>query len=448
MRLLTARMLADCGIGTDSVVLAGLSGGADSVFLLLSLCMAREAGEITNVAAAHLNHGIRGVDADTDEAFCRALCKRLDVPFFAEHADVPSLAKERGMTLEAAARAVRYDFLHRAKQQAGADCIAVAHHRDDQAETVLLHLLRGSALRGLCGMKARTGDIARPMLKLSRGQIEAALAEWKEPYRIDATNHEMDAERNKIRWTLLPELARFNPAIAETLCRMADSICQDEAYLEKLSIEALDKAARHGGYDRKQLAKLPLPLKTRAVRRILEADNPDLSAADIRRVCDLLEAQTGKRIELGGARSAWVDAETVRTGIWRENEFCLSFLPGETVTLPGGTLQTEIVTAWRRPEDPFELFLELDQLPETLEIRTRRTGDRFFPLGAPGVRKLSDYLTDRKVPLQARDMPLLCSGSEVLAVIGHTICEKGRITANTSRILHMYYTEEKLHGER
>lgn len=448
MRLLTARMLADCGIGADSVVLVGLSGGADSVFLLLSLCMAREAGEISGVAAAHLNHGIRGADADGDEAFCRALCQRCAIPFLVEHADVPAFAKEHGMTLEAAARAVRYDFLHRAKQTAGAHCIAVAHHRDDQAETVLLHLLRGSALRGLCGMKARTGDIVRPMLKLSRSQIEAALAEWNEPYCIDATNCQMDAERNKIRWTLLPELAKFNPAISQTLCRMGDLLSQDEAYLEKLSIEALDKAARNGGYDRKQLAKLPLPLKTRAVRRILEADDPNLSAADIRRVSDLLEAQTGKRIELGGARSAWVDAETVRTGIWRENEFCLPFSPGETVTLPGGTLKSEIVTTWQRPKDPFELFLDLDQLPQALEIRTRRAGDRFFPLGAPGTRKLSDYLVDRKVPLQARDMPLLCSGNEVFAVMGHTICEKGRITANTSRILHMYYTEEKLHGER
>ncbi len=152
MNVLRDEMLSACGLKPSDGVLIALSGGADSVALLLESFRWKGENKIAVVAAAHFHHGIRGVEADRDAAFCRDLCNRLAIPYYEGRADIPSLAKEKGLSLETAAREERYRFLRKTKEAAGLSCIATAHHRDDQAETLLLHLIRGSGLEGLCGM--------------------------------------------------------------------------------------------------------------------------------------------------------------------------------------------------------------------------------------------------------------------------------------------------------
>jgi len=441
-RLLQADALSVCGIRPEDRILVAFSGGADSTALLLSMMELLAEGKIAGLCAAHLDHGIRGEAAEADRDWCERFCKERGVAFYAGRADAPGKAKSAGMTLEEAARVLRYEFLERARVQSGADCVAVAHHRDDQAETVLLHLLRGCGTTGLCGMKRRSGTIARPLLDVSRVEIEAYLTERGVEYRMDETNAVCDALRNRVRNELLPRLAAYQPRAAEALCRTAALCAIDEAYLEERAREAERDVRLDGGFDRKALAALPQAIGSRIVRSALMALRGDVTEADVRRVLALCGAQTGTCIELAGGFSAWADAKALHVGVYPaaldyEVPFCRF---GETVT-PAGTIVSERVPAYRTPRDGFEAFLSLDALPDDLVVRTRRPGDRFFPLGAPGERKLSDVLTDRKIPRERRDLALLCSGNEVYYAIGLTVSERVRVSPETREILHVTLAE-------
>ena len=437
-RLIGENELAACGCNPTDLVLVALSGGADSTALLLSMHRLLIEGKIRGLFAAHLNHGIRGETALRDQRFCEALCERLSVPLTAETADVPAYAKERGQSPEQAAREVRYDFLSRAKAGFGAGVIATAHHRDDQAETFLLNLIRGSGTTGLGGMKPRNGSIIRPMLRVGRDEILAFLAESGEAYCEDETNAENFATRNRIRNELLPMLRAINPAIAQTLTKTAELLDQDEALLGQLAKEAEEKVARGDGLDRAALDKLPPPIASRIVRKRLFQSIGSVSEADIRRVLALKSARTGTMIELSGGTSAWIDAEALYVGAYPETlDFAVPFvIDGETAT-PRGTWHSERADTWRMPKDGFEAFLDLGKLPDGLFVRTRRDGDRFYPLGAPGEKKLSDVLTDKKIAKERRDIPLLCAGNQVYFACGLTISEHAKVTQETREILHI-----------
>lgn len=440
--------LDECGILPRHAVLAALSGGADSVVLLHLLCAARREGRIARVAAAHLHHGLRGAAADEDAAFCAELCRRWDVPFLMGRADVRAAADERGLSLEAAAREERYAFLRDAAHRLGADCVATGHHMDDQAETVLLHLLRGSGLAGLCGMRPRTGDIARPLLAERRAGIEAYAVENGLTWRTDLTNDSPDMLRNRVRHELLPLLVSLNPAAVERLASTAQLLRQDEAFLSSLAAGALGEAAADGGgYGRAALLALDGSVRSRALKRLLLAAQPDgVQRRDVERLDALLTAQTGTRIELRGGRAAWVDSRALHVGLPPQRAAFEAPLavPGVTRTPAGAFLAHE--DGVTRPQSAREACIDLDALPPDALVRTRRPGDRFRPLGAPGARRLSDVMTDRKLPRFERDIPLLCSGGEVLWMPGYTIAERLRITPQTKRILHIIYEEDGSNG--
>lgn len=437
-RLVGEKELAACECSPKESVLVALSGGADSTALLLSLNDIFCEGKIGGLFAAHLNHGIRGESALRDQQFCAALCERLSIPFYTETVDVPGFAKERGKSLELAARELRYAFLERARIRFQADVIATAHHQDDQAETLLLHLIRGSGLTGLCGMQPRNGVIIRPLLRVSRDEIVTFLHELDETYCEDETNAETAAMRNRIRHEIMPQLAQINPSIAQTLGKTAELIAQDEALLTSLAEEAEAVISFGDGLDRKALCELEEPIASRIVRKRIYECCGQVSQADIRRVLALLSAQTGTEIELHGRVSAWTDAQVLRIGEHPDTaEYEVLFVPeGETIT-PRGTFFSEHVTSWKRPEDGYEAYLDLEKLPEDLVVRSRREGDRFYPLGAPGERKLSDVLTDKKIAREMRDMPLLCHESQVYYAAGLTISEHAKVTPDTREILHI-----------
>jgi tRNA(Ile)-lysidine synthase len=333
---------------------------------------------------------------------------------------------------------VRYDFLERARSSFGADVIATAHHRDDQAETLLLNLIHGSGTTGLSGMKPRNGRIIRPMLKISREEILAFLAETNEDYCEDETNAENTATRNRIRNELLPVLKTYNPAIAQTLCKTAELLAQDEAYLSLLADEAEQTISTGDGWNREQLAALPLPIASRIVRRRLLSLIGKVGEADIRRVLELASARTGTVIELPDGLSAWTDAQTLFAGTYPDVvQYEVPFvIGGETIT-PRGRLISEFTDSWHVPSDASEAFLDWEKLPKNLVVRSRQAGDRFYPLGAPGERKLSDVLTDKKIPKEKRDLPLLCAGNEVFFACGLTVSERAKVTPDTREILHI-----------
>ncbi len=440
-RLVTMEALAACGLDGTSRVLAAFSGGADSTALLTALHELQKEGSIGTLLAAHLNHGIRGETAERDMRFCRTLCETLGVEFVAERADVPAFAKRTGMTLEQAARECRYAFLERVRQSYGADCVATAHHAGDQAETVLMHLVRGSGTQGLSGMRMRTGTIVRPLLGVSREEILAYLDECGQDYCEDETNFVNDAFRNRVRNELIPYLKGYNPNVVEALNKTAAFCGEDEDLLSDLAAEAEARMLRGAGLDRRRLGEQPPPLKARIVKKRLTALCGDVSEADVRRILALCGAKTGTRIELKYGLNAWTDAWTLYIGAYpAEKAFEVPFRrTGKTVT-PAGTLVSERAERYRAPVNGFEAYLDENALPENLVVRTRRGGDRFFPIGAPGAKKLKDVLIDKKVPRHRRGMPLLCAGSEVYYAVGLTVSERAKVRPDTKTILHITFT--------
>lgn len=422
--------------------LVGVSGGADSVALLRALSELADEFSFT-LAAAHFHHGIRGEEADGDEAFVRRLCEEWGIPLYCGRADVPALAKERKMTLEQAAREARYAFLEQTRTQCGADVIAVAHHMQDQAESVLLHLIRGSGLAGLCGMRIRSGHIVRPLLAAERADVLQFLAERGIPYRTDSTNEQRDCARNRLRLDVMPYLlehlnARADRAIASS----AELLQQDEDFLMRLAADALEKAKTQEGYLCSALLQEPVPIRMRAFRLMLAAHgiHSDIERKHLESLSALLSARTGAALSLPGIEAS------VSYGILSLGRpipaasFCMPLrIPGDTVT-PAGTFRAmEVVGCAGFSSDRMVGCLDMDKLPAELTVRSRKNGDRFHPAGAPGSRKLKEYLIDRKVPRSRRGVPLLCSGDSVLFLPGHGVAQQVRITEDTVRALWITY---------
>lgn len=443
MSLISGKTLAACGICASDTVLVGLSGGADSVALLLTMLDAAHAGALGGVTAAHLHHGIRGEEADRDASFSAMLAKRLGVRIILGRADVPALAEKTGRSIETAARDARYAFLRRAAREAGASCIAVAHHMDDQAETVLMRLLRGSGLTGLCGMWMRSGDLIRPLLNVRRSEIEAFLWERGQAYCTDSTNADTEMFRNRVRQELLPLLTELNPQAVPGIASTAALLQQDETYLDSEAAQALEQAAVSGGWKREKLLALAEPVRARALKRILfAAQRGDVERSDVRRVSELLGKPSGTRIEIKRGGHAWVTADALFVGRYPESPafetpFCRT---GATPT-PLGTFYASEADGRPASIGKNEAYLDAACVPESALIRARRNGDRFTPLGAPGEKSLSDFFTDRKALPEERRVPILCDGKNVLFVPGFTIAESVRVTPKTEHILHIVFEE-------
>ncbi len=430
-------------------VLVGVSGGMDSVALLWLLAGLRAELGI-RLTAAHFHHGIRA-EADGDEAFVRALCGRLDVPLTVSRADVPALAAAESLSLEVAARQARHAFFRRAMAETGSTRLALAHHRDDQAETVLLRLLRGAGAAGLAAMApVEANGIVRPFLCVGRAEIAAWCAGQALNWREDATNADQTIPRNWVRHTLLPLLGQhLNPAAAETLCRTADLLRQDDRALEDRAAAAL--AGLVLGPAEASLPVVTLvgeapAVRGRMLRRMAAAVGltQDLGQERVAAMEGLLApGKGGRRVELphGVVALREGDRLTVLTALPDTRDILPVPLrwPGDT-PVPGFVLRCTLLPA--RPRDltsgaPEALLLDADRLPADAVVRSRLPGDRFHPLGASGHRKWQDVLVDRAVPRRLRARPLIAVGDEVLAAPGVGLCEALRITQTTTRVLRV-----------
>lgn len=278
-------------------VCVALSGGADSVSLIIALHeLCNRLG--SELSACHLNHGLRGEESDRDERFCRELCVRLGVPFYSKRVNVSELANKHEST-EQAARRVRYEFFEEALTRFGAKTLATAHNANDNAETVLLNLTRGTGLKGLCGIPpvrafGQGFKVVRPLICCERSEIETFLSERGQASVTDATNLSEDYTRNKIRRRVLPELTGINPSVLAVIGRMTGNLREDSVFLESLAEKALEKAQEGRGWNAAELAKLPNPIRARAVRRILISGGIEPSALRIETAISLLERRSAR----------------------------------------------------------------------------------------------------------------------------------------------------------
>ena len=444
----------------DTRVLVALSGGADSVAVLFLLRELEAAGQLRIAGAAHLNHQLRGADADEDEVFCAGLASRLGVPFVAERANVRALAKAQKRSLEDAARVARYAFLDRAADGLAADAIAVAHTKDDQAETFLLRLLRGAGTRGLAAIHPRHGRVIRPVLDVGRADLRDYLNAVGEPFRDDVSNADVAILRNRVRHELLPLLqTRFSPRVVDALASEAALARQDEEYLAAQAIELssrvvlVSEAPRRAiRLDVRGLSSAPPALASRVALGALRhlAGGRQVGYEHVERLMDLaadnVEGRPGRgdaarALSLPGQHAIRLGNEILlspgRGGRAETNSFAfLLSIPGE-VQSGGWTIAAEPLpesddgqAGGRRWEGRgAEVGIAAGAVALPLGIRNRRPGDRFRPLGAPGVRKLQDFLVDRKVARGDRErLPLVVDARDrIVWVPGQSVAEDFRV---------------------
>ena len=413
-----------------------VSGGVDSMALLHCVCALRKSMGIT-VAAYHFEHGIRGQASRDDMAFVKAQCDRRGVQCIADSADVPAIAQSTGQSVEAAARRVRYAFLD--KQDAV--FIATAHHMDDMAETVLLNLVRGAGLPGLCGIPEKRGRYIRPMLGMCRQQIEDYAQRNDIAYVCDETNDDTSYARNYIRHEILPRLAEINGGVCANMARTAALLREDEDALAQLAADAGGIAVREDGVyiDRAVLAAQPAAVAGRMVRLAISQtyNLTDIENVHIQSVLGLAaNAQSGKRIDIGGGLAAAVVYHELMIGKTRPVGYNNTLVPfsGEGQYRVFGTVFTcravsgapEFGGRGRCASPGEPEYFDAQALRGT-QFRRRCEGDTITPLGMRGRKRLSDYLSDRKVPLHVRDsLILLANGSDVFWVVGVGVSEKSK----------------------
>jgi tRNA(Ile)-lysidine synthase len=448
-----------------SRVVVAVSGGADSVALLLILKDLEGEGLLTIAGVAHLNHQLRGADADADEAFCAALAARFGVPFAAERVDVAALARAGKRSIEDAARTARQAFFERAATALDADVVAVAHTKDDQAETFLLRLMRGAGTRGLAAIRPRVRLptvapaagrwVVRPVLEVERAALREFLAARGETFREDATNADVAIPRNRVRHELLPYLrSHFSPGVSDVLARAAELARQDEDFLHA---EAIKLAARivlsdvTVRLDAAGLSGAPRALSSRVAHAALQrlAGSKPIHFEHVDRLLALAADAArgeGRAISLPGQIAVRVGNEVVlhpaigrRTSdVGYRNSFAFALsIPGE-VQLGSHAVAAERLegpAAAQRRQSRWEargaeVGVAAGALSLPLAVRSRRPGDRFQPLGAPGRRKLQDFLVDRKVKREDRDaVPLVVDALDrIVWVVGQSVAEDFRVT--------------------
>lgn len=404
----------------DAVV-AAVSGGADSVFLLHALCALQKEYHLT-LYAAHVNHGLRADTAKRDEEFVRAFCEERKVPLFIKHADVKKTAKEKKMSEEEAGRYVRYAFFDELQRTLPADKIATAHHKNDQAETVLMNLIRGSGLAGFGGIAPKRDTIIRPLLSLARKEIEQACAREQISFVTDETNFQETYTRNRIRLSLLPEIETYNPSFVDAVARNADILREEEEFLDDYVHTVFESAVMrtHNGY---QVSIQALQGYHRAIgRRMIRLMAGDISAKLVEAVLALCESgQSGKFLVLPGAQAARIEYGQLiveKRDLQKSSDFFYPLEIGKPCFIAeAGVFVRASLTDKPKPAGGSRAYFSVEAA-EGLAVRSRKDGDVFYPHGMQGKKKLKEYFIDQKIPRELRaKVPLLVSGEDILWVI-------------------------------
>ncbi|MGB9661719.1 MAG: tRNA lysidine(34) synthetase TilS [Moorellaceae bacterium] len=433
----------------DTVVV-GVSGGPDSLALLHCLLLLREEYGV-DLHVAHLNHLLREEAAAREAAFVRELAAGWGLPVTVAARDVRAYQRKRKLSLEEAAREVRYRFLYEVAEKVGAGKIAVGHQADDQAETVLLNLLRGSGLTGLKAMVPRRDRIIRPLLFVTRAEIESYCREKGLTPCWDLSNLDTAYRRNKIRHELLPLLAReYNPGIVLALARTAAILAEENELLEEIAGKALAQITLEQGrgfikIDGKGFSALGAAVQRRVLRQVVLRLGGGAGFEHIETLRVMISTGAGS-LTLPGGLKVQVEEEEARFARVGEEETWAPVF-SYPLRVPGITLLPEISRRIRAelappPENPvcppYEAWLDRDRLQGALVVRNWLPGDRFRPLGMKGTKKLQDLFVDAGIPAaERRRLPVVLCGENIVWVAGVRMAEEFKITPSTREALHL-----------
>lgn len=448
-------------------ILIGVSGGPDSVCLMQILAdIFKDTG--VKLFAVHVNHGIRGAEADKDQAFVKEMCNNLGIPFSAYRYDVKSIANSEGLSEEEAGRKVRYKAFFDASVKYKCNKVAIAHNKNDSAETILFNLFRGSKMKGLTGikpaavMKTDAGSITviRPLLAVTREEIEAYLSGKNLPYQSDSTNFQNIYTRNKIRNVILDYAKKeINSNAIEHIAKAGEYLSEAQEFIEKCTEKRYEALVREkqGFYefDANELGKEEVIIQKGIVRKIFEGlagKLKDIEAKHVKEVLSLGEKQVGKEIHLPYGMIAVkkygiisigksVEPERKKQAIKPVDDADIK-IPGRTYLKPYGIyIETEVIESKKNktfPKNSCMKWFDYDKIENTLKLRTRKAGDYLQINSQGGRKKLKDYFIDLKVPKEERDQILLVAdGSHILWILGEDsrISEKYKISDQTNKIL-------------
>lgn len=443
-------------------ILIGLSGGADSVALFLLLRALYGTDEAFPITAVHVHHGIRGAEADRDVHFVQALCERYGVLLETRYVDAPAFASEHGLSEEEAGRELRYGIFEEIRQARSASYIAVAHNQNDVAETVLFHMARGSSLHGMTGIPPKRGAVIRPILGLTREEIEDYLAEKGESYCTDSTNADIGYDRNRIRHQVLPGLCEVNSGAVGHIARLSEALSETDAYLAEMTAQALE-ACRSTEKTREELIVsrmliYPGILQKRMVYEMIAVcggAKKDITERHIEACLALMRGETGKEVHLpyritvkkNYDRLAFLlgqaDGENVR--FWSALE-----IPG-VITLPDGSTLTATLTEKKTSgfeKNIYTKFFDYDKIKGTLCVRTPEDGDELIFSVKGSRKKLSRIFIDTKIDRDRREgWPVVACGGEILWAIGLRGSEGYRISEETKTVLILEYKDRKEDGD-
>lgn len=449
-------------------IVVGLSGGADSVSLLLLLqSAAQERG--LELTAVHVHHGIRGAEADRDAAFAKQLCEQYGISFRCERVDIPALAAAQGWTLEEAGRKERYRIFEEIRQEVGASWIAVAHQKQDQAETMLFHLVRGSSLRGMGGIRPVSGRIIRPLLDTDRTELEQWLLDKGIAWCEDSTNRELDASRNVLRLSIIPQLRQLQPDLEGVLSQEAALFAEAADYLSgqaEAEFQAQQSQTATAEQPREQqsqaataeragqksvislsvsrLRQLHPALRREVLYRALweaAGAKKDLTAHHVELLLRLCSLQSGRRLML--PYEVEVEREYDRLYFKRQTseeenpDRCERKIRADIRILDGAE-------ARKIAENDCTKCFDYANIEEIPMFRHKRPGDRIILYADGRGKKLQDFLTDRKIPARKRDQLLvLASGSDVLWIPGIRRSAGHRVGEQTEQAVVVRMSEEE-----
>lgn len=443
----------------ESIIVA-LSGGPDSMCLLHALYSLKEKYNI-KLYAAHVNHMIRGEESDEDERVCREFCDKLGVELFCLGIDVERLAKERGISTEMAGRDERYKFFETVMEKVNGHKIAVAHNVNDQAETILMHMMRGTGIEGLTGIRAvRDGIFIRPIINITRKEIEEYCNVNKLPVRIDKTNLQPIYARNKVRLEMIPYIEKnFNTDIVSSLNRMSELLRRDEEYLQESAVKVFQRYC----YIRqekviiyKDAFEYHQAIVSRVVRKSilqLKGNINNIQSIHIENIISLQKNDTGKTTIIPGdiiVSNEYGDL-VLKKHITKEKnkEIYFNLKKGKNIIDELG-INIYIRDVYNikkinlRGKSNSKYF-DINGV-KNITLRCRKEGDRFIPLGLGGSKKLKDIFIDLKVPREKRDtVPLLCFDDNISWIIGYRVSDKYKVNNNTNNIIEVSVERQESH---
>ena len=425
----------------DTVICA-VSGGADSMCLLTLMQKLSKEMDL-HVAAANLNHCLRGSESDGDSQFVETICEIKGIPFYGKSVDVGLKARLSGLSLEEAGREERYKFFEELSNRLGGAKIATGHNISDNAETVLFRLARGSSAKGLCGIRYKRGNIIRPLLDVSRKEIEEYLVDNAVMWREDSSNSQLCYSRNKIRHTVIPRLEDIQPSAVEKIVSCAKSIAEDDEYLSSLAEKLLDSAmVEQGEYSSSAILGAPPPIARRAAARLLEDwGAKDISQEKILAFLDLCTKPSGKRMDLNGdayvLRSFYTIIKQSRT---TERGFSYTLKPGQKVRHENWEISINIVDKLPPKSNRIAVY-DPSQLFGHFTVRSRKDGDK-IKLRHGGSKKLHDLFIEQKIPQSQRSaIPIVAKGDEIIFVPPYRKSPRYQPEPGTKSFLVIEYKE-------